>query len=316
MPEKNINDLLLGTNLPSYCDGLIDAGISQISKRCSLNEALAFRGSVQEHLRLLKISREVINDLAQSPIIQKVAGGTFLHPDLHQRHVFVCEDNPSHITAIIDWDSVCIEPAFRHIDDEPDIVHDPLADIPLLNKLLSGVDDNTEQLSEETPEDKAAWEEHKDEVDLYQRMFAVVITGFTTKLGEVRALNPTLLRIFHHCGIPWRNGAAALRQELVELSQQWTDLGLSGSCKYQPTAEELSQHKEQYEDFEAVEQLKYFLARFVGCRTDAWVPADEWESSQKDHMRLFNFYLKCTEEPGESDDSYRRKLWPFNETGF
>ena len=296
---------------------MIDSGISQVLERCSLNEELPHRGSVQEHLRLLEISRKVINDLANSPIIQEVAGGTFLHPDLHERHIFVSEDDPSRITAIIGWDSVDIEPAFRYVDHETDLIQDPIADIPMLNQFISGNEDTAEQSYAETPEEKAAMEKHEHGVKLRQQMFEVVLAGFSSKkLGKVRALNPTLIQIFHYCGISWINGAAALRQELVELSQQWTDLGLSGSCKYQPTPEELAEHKIQYEDFIAIDKFKFFLARVLGCRTDGWIPADEWETAQKDHMRLFDLYIKGTAEPGESDDRVRRGIWPFNETGY
>lgn len=107
--------------------------------------------------------------------------------------IFVSEDDPSHITAIIDWDSICIQPAFRHVDNEPDLVQDPVADIPMLNQFMSENDDTTtEQSSEETPAGRAAREKHEHGVKLRERMFEVVLAGFSKNLREVRALNPTL----------------------------------------------------------------------------------------------------------------------------
>lgn len=82
-----------------------------------------------------------------------------------------------------------------------------------------------------------------------------------------------------------------------------------------PTSEELSAHAKQDEYFEAVEKLKLFRARILSARTDGWIPSDQWETSQKDHMKLFDLWLKSTRKPGESDDRGRKKLWPFNETG-
>jgi hypothetical protein len=76
---------------------------------------------VQEHHPLLKISEDVIGALKK----------TLLHPDLHKRNIFVSDDDPTIITSIIDWQSICIEPAFAFASDTPDLVNRNSAPVSL-----------------------------------------------------------------------------------------------------------------------------------------------------------------------------------------
>jgi hypothetical protein len=49
------------------------------------------------------------------------------HPDLYKRDIFVSEDDLTIITAIIDWQSTNIEPAFWYADEVPDFAQ-PISD--------------------------------------------------------------------------------------------------------------------------------------------------------------------------------------------
>jgi Ser/Thr protein kinase RdoA (MazF antagonist) len=43
-----------------------------------------------------------------------------LHADLHERNIFVSDDDPSIITGLIDCQSSSIEPDFMYADEMPD----------------------------------------------------------------------------------------------------------------------------------------------------------------------------------------------------
>jgi len=83
------------------------------------------------------------------------------------------------------------------------------------------------------------------------------------QIAAARAMDETLLRLFRYHS-SWRNSAAALRQELIKLSQRWIELGLPGFSPYQPSAEELAEHTKQWDDFETVQKFKFFLMRALG----------------------------------------------------
>ena len=127
-------------------------------------------------------------------------------------------------------------------------------------------------------------------------------------------MDQTLLRPIRYCDASWRDSVAALRQELIDLSQRWTELGLPGRCPYQPTTEELVEHAKQYEDFETVQQLKLFLKRALDADSDGWVPADKWDAAKEENARLFGQWAESVKETRGGED-WRTHLWPFNEVG-
>jgi hypothetical protein len=124
-------------------------------------------------------------------------------------------------------------------------------------------------------------------------------------------MDPILLRPIDCCDSSWRDSAAAFRQELVELSQRWNELGLPASCPYQPSEGELAEHAEQYEDFEAVQQLKLFLKGTIGAETDGWVPAGEWETAKEDYRECWALFKESMLQCGKTEED-ARKLWPFD----
>jgi hypothetical protein len=295
---------------------LIDAGYSRIPNVDGSEAELPYRGSVQEHLRLLEISNSVIQELARTPAIESVADPTLLHPDIHKRNIFVSEEDPSSVTAIIDWQSTSIEPAFAYATNTPDLIEDTTADIVILENLMSKGEAPDVQISKRTsvedPEEEAARKRHEKDVLTCQKTFEVVLRGYVRKLHDARAMDQTLLRPFQYCDASWRDSAAALRQELIDISQCWTELGLPGRCPYQPTQEELAEQARQYEDFETVQQLKLFLKRALSVDSDGWVPADKWAETVEENSSLFCQWLETIKESGGSEDR-ARALWPFGE---
>ncbi|KAF2754306.1 hypothetical protein EJ05DRAFT_443943, partial [Pseudovirgaria hyperparasitica] len=302
----------------SYCSGLIDAGFSRLPNNGEHRTELSYRGSVQEHRRLLDITSRVIQELTQSPIIQHVAGPSLFHPDIHKRNIYVSEKDPSCVTAIIDWQSTSIEPTFIYANDTPDLVEDATADIAILKNLIPSEGKLSQTIFQEevivdNAEDMARKRREKD-VLTCRKTFEIVLRGYVRKLHDARVMDQTLLRPFQYCDASWKNSAAALRQELIDLSQHWTALGLTGRCPYEPTPNELAEHKKQYEDFETAQHLKLFLKRVLEADSDGWVPADKWVSAKEENTRLFNEWTESIKESGASVER-ARALWPFGEVG-
>ncbi|KAH8723204.1 kinase-like domain-containing protein [Phaeosphaeriaceae sp. PMI808] len=89
------------------CKGVLIPIIRDRSAKVDEPEAKPLHhGLVHEHLRLLEIS--------ENPIIKSVASPMLLHHDLYKRNICVAEDDPSCITATIDWQFTSIEPAFTY----------------------------------------------------------------------------------------------------------------------------------------------------------------------------------------------------------
>jgi hypothetical protein len=248
----------------------------------------------------------VIKELIKSPLIGEVSGAMLLHPDLNKRNIYVSPDDPTRITALIDWQSTCVEPTFVYANETPDLIAPPpsLFSIPEMDEELVGrVDDPKEREKLE----RDHW--------ICRQAFEVTMCGFAAKLAAARAMDETLLRLFRYCHSSWRDSAAALRQELIELSQRWSELGLPGLCPYQPSAEDLAEHAKQWEDFETIQKFKLFLMRALDSNSDGWVSIESWEAAKEAHKGAFEQWMETVRESEDPEMNEERgqKLWPWDE---
>ncbi|KAK5009248.1 hypothetical protein LTR39_004981, partial [Cryomyces antarcticus] len=120
-----------------------------------------------------------------------------------------------------------------------------------------------------------------------------------------------------YCHTSWRDGAAAVQQELIEVSQQWTKLGLPGPCPYQPTEEELAEHKKQYQDFENAHKMRVVVMRTLDVSSDGWVQTDRWEEVAPAHQRMYEMWLDSVKESLASGEDeltldQAKEMWPFD----
>lgn len=242
-----------------------------------------------------------------SPLIQNTASPTLLHANLHKRNIYVSNDDSTLVTGLIDWQSTSVEPAFVYANETPDFAAHP--------DNVSPVDDGRE-----TPAGERETDENKKYKNalICSQTFDVCMKDFVLKLRAARALDDRLLRSFRYCHTSWRDSAAAVRQELIEVSKAWKELGLTGSCSYVPTEEELVEHKKQYEDFKTVQKLKLWLIRALDTNSDEWVPTDAWERSKVAHREAFEKWIQAArdaERTGEDNMSEEkaRRMWPFDE---
>lgn len=93
--------------------------------------------------------------------------------------------------------------------------------------------------------------------------------GLVFKLRPARPLDPTLFRVFQYCHTKWKDSATAIRQELIELSARWMELGLPGSCPFSLTEEKLKKQARDYEVFETVQKLKLWLRNSLHTNSDS-----------------------------------------------
>lgn len=293
-------------DLTSYCRGLIDTGFSRLPQEAVNNrKLLPYQGSIQDHIRLLKTSREVIQKLIEDKRIEDAATPALLHPDFHKRNIYVSGEEPTVITGLIDQQSTSIEPAFIYANETPDFA--------VLPRIPEEDPPENEQNKIEISGQKER--ELKDASVCYQT-YDVVITALVPKLRPARLLDPTLFRLFHYCHTTWRDSAVAVRQELIELSARQAELGLEGSCPYSPTEAELKQHARDYKDFEAVQALKSWLRDNLDTNSDGWISNDAQDAARVAHRTAYNEWIQTAKEAESRGEDMAvakaDKMWPFD----
>ena len=272
---------LLGLTIGEYCDGLVDAGLSRVPPVDTEPDRPIYHGSPETHLALLECTRPVLKQMSANTRISNSSTPLLFHPDLHLRNIFVSDDNPSAITSIIDWQAASIEPAFWYSDEVPDFATG--------NEICA----------------KA--------FDLSSRFY-------TPKLASPRLMNDNIFRPFRYCYRTWKDGAVALRHEMIETTRLWNELGFEGQCRYPlPTQEELEKHEKEYRLFEAAQNLRTDLSSLLNTASDGWVPPDGWKAAQSGQKELFDGMLQAVLTNADSDDDEPvrdemtlRSIWPFD----
>jgi hypothetical protein len=230
--------------------------------------------------------------MSEDSRILTAAAPMLFHPDLNKRNIFVMENDPTVITGIIDWQSASVEPAYWYADDIPDFAS-------------SGSD--------------AAGETDCDS-ELCGKAFSACVQFLIPRLAFPMSLDGSLFRPFRYCYRTWNDGAVAFLHELIETSQQWTELGLPGSCPFtMPTPEELVVHQQDYQMFVAAQELKRNLSIVLNTASDGWVPPEAWEATLLAHKEMFANMLEAilANENPDDDEPIRneqdlREIWPFD----
>lgn len=251
-----------------------------------MNVKPSYHGVVAEHSRLLKFSRDVASKLIEDPRVQKAATPILLHQDLHKRNVYVSDEDPTIVTDIIDWQSSSINPAFMHVDEVPDFAaHNSLPDDGSLSK-SSPVGENAR---------------------LCNQAFIAGVRLLVPKLCASWELDADIVRFFEYCHRTYRDGAAIIRQVLIDLANRWEQLALARSCPYPtPNSEELLAHHEEYKALGNAQELKKFVTSRLNTASDGWVPADAWKETTEDHKKLYEEFLH-----GMSEEELK-EIWPFD----
>jgi hypothetical protein len=246
---------------------------------------------------------QVIAVLANHPQIRATSAPTLLHPDFNKRNIFVSVDDPTKITAVIDWQGTGVEPAFMYAVETPDFAEDPY------DGMMLGLDPTEDANTLHKTERDSKY--FKDQ-ELCCKFYEVYIRGFVPKIASARSLDENLTRLFRLCLSSWRYGAVVMRDELIKISERWVELGLEGSYPYLWTPEELSKHQEQYNDYEIAQKLKMKVMKILGTDSDGWVPTNVWEESKIAHQSMLDLWLRSAEEDKGMTWEKACQLWPFD----
>lgn len=284
----------LGPQFAAYCDGLIDTGLSRIPPAGSIPKRPRYHGSIQTHYELLEDGCAVIKEMAKDFRIHEAADPVMFHPDLHAENIFVSEDDPTIITAILDWQSSSIEPAFWHANEVPDFAQ-PIRDPSCEDKL--------------EPKSEAC-----------AKAYDVCTQLLVPRLFESRLPDETLERPFLYCRRTWEDGAVAYREDLIQLSRRWKEFRFAGSCPFPlPSPDEYATHQKDYIFFQAAQELNHVVSGLLYTTLDGWVPPERWEVTESSHKELFEIALQNllgVEHPDDHEpireEADLREIWPFD----
>jgi hypothetical protein len=160
-----------------YCNGSLASARSRLPADGSKDTKPSYWGSVAEHREILHANERLLPELAKSPLLRAVSKPTLLHADLHMRNIFISETRPFGITAIIDWQSTAVEPAFMYANETPDFASRQVED-----EDEDEDDTNEESPDPPSPQTKAAKSKTKQDILLCNEAFEVCMD-----IGQISA---------------------------------------------------------------------------------------------------------------------------------
>lgn len=273
----------------AYSNALIDTGLARIpatdTPEPGAREKPFFHGTVQTHVDLLESSRKLLHTLSQDPKILATSSPILFHPAFHQRNIFVSDDDPTDITAVTNWQSAAVNPAFAYVKPFADFAYPPASATPVNSALL-----------EQTDAQPDAEGQGHNSRGLYAESYTIlVMTAAKGMLPKMLALYQTpdvLYRPFQQAHTSWNKGAPYTRQELIDFKNSWAELELQGAFPLPALeASALKAHDKDLKCYSFAAQIAVSLNAMVHVSSDGWAATtDSAEWSEKEKM-LKAYYL-------------------------
>ncbi|EXJ68100.1 uncharacterized protein A1O5_08715 [Cladophialophora psammophila CBS 110553] len=292
-------------SLTEFGTALAKREIYRVSRESESAHVVDHRGTAAEQILLLETTVELMKILGSHSDLLCHSKPTLCHPDLHLGDIFVSEDDPSKISAIIDWRFAQIAPMFLQLR-WPGFLAPP-------KDYTAGI------VSPKFPDDYEDMDD--DEMKLVEYDFKQATIA---KAYEVRshldnkdaydAMNmPRGYReLFIGCGETWAEGPAPLRKCLIEVLNFWHDLNLPGECPYAFSPEEIQKHAKQFEQYREQHRAREFALEYLDTDADGWIPPEvDFAKKQQQNRTLLALYVDRMS--GQKSREEMRKLWPFSE---
>ncbi|KAI9933473.1 hypothetical protein AWENTII_002462 [Aspergillus wentii] len=112
------------------------------------------------------------------------------------------------------------------------------------------------------------------------------------------------------CGEVSEVGIVPLRECLIEISQNWSDLGFTGQCPFSFREEEINSHQRQFAEYEAWNEAQHLAQECLDTDAEGWVaPELDIKEKQRQNKELLSMYIERM--AGEKSPEEAREMWPF-----
>lgn len=238
--------------------------------------------------------------------LARAATPVLWHTDLHMGNIYVSPDEPSRILSVIDWQSISVMPAFLQ-SRWPVFLEPPENYVEGMQ--APKLPDNFEQLNSE--EQQFARHEH-------EQVFAAKAYEVSTYLENRAAhtarnnVSPVFQELFRRRGETAEMGVLPLRGCLIEIFQNWSQLGFEGPCPYSFTAAEMEEHDARFSEYEDWHRTRELAKRCLDTDDDGWIPPElDIVEKRRQNQELLDMFVERMAEEKSAEEA--RRMWPFVE---
>ncbi|CAN9169807.1 unnamed protein product [Alternaria alternata] len=294
-----------GQTLSSFGTALVERELARLEKSLSASTSGAQRGSFEEHVAVLDMTKKVMSRLNERTLIGKVSEPVLWHTDLHMGNVYVAEGKPAQILSIIDWQSILVSPLFLQARF-PDFVTVG-EDYPLGTKEIPKLPPDFDELNVE--DKKIAEQRLKDNITAKGYELS---TGSKNIRGWKALQIPLFLReLFIRCAEASEEGVIPLRACLIEYAANWKEIGFEGECPISFSEEDLQKHEQQFEEYRNYHKVHELARNVLGTDFEGWIsPYVDFEMKQQQNTALLEELVRKSSQHGMSPERMR-EIWPY-----
>ncbi|CAE6998145.1 hypothetical protein P3342_000765 [Pyrenophora teres f. teres] len=294
-------------NLSSFGLALVERERLRIEQQSLVSTFGPPRGTIDEQLAVLNMTKEVMSRLDSVKLITRVSRPVLWHTDLHMGNILSKPEDPAKICSLIDWQSIVVSPLylqarfpeFLSVDDDYVL---GLTEEPKLPHNYQDMDTNDKKLAELKFEDTK------------MSKFYELSTANQHLRAHHAFLMPQFTReLFMRCGEVSEEGAIPLRACLIEFTNAWDELGFLGQCPFNFSEEDVRNHDKQFQDYRDFHRVQEIARKLLSTDSEGWI------SSQLDFAERQQMNTELLQEIMRRSIEYNRtaeeiwSIWPFRE---
>lgn len=297
--------LYTGNSVSGLGISIAERELFLISREGQQNQSKYYRGTFEQQSKLLEVTMAVMKLLDSNELLTKASQPTLWHTDLHMGNIFVNPDDCSKIVSLIDFQSTSVLPAFLQ------------AQWPIFLQPPRNYDYAMGIFQPQLPEDFDKLDEESRIIALREWSQVKLAKAYevSTYLEDRTAYDamsvPRVFReLFSRCGEVSEVGIVPLRACLIEICQNWANLGFSGECPYSFSQAELDEHERQFAEYQAWHEVRMLAEECLDTDAEGWIaPQLDINEKRRQNEELMALYIERV--AGERSAKEAKAMWPF-----
>lgn len=276
-----------------------------ISREAQNRHSIHSRGTFEQQSQLLEFTMAVMKLLDSNELLKKASQPTLWHTDLHMGNIFVNPEECSKIVSLIDFQSASVLPAFLQ------------AQWPIFLRPPQNYDYVRGIFQPQLPEDFDKLDKESKTIALREWSQVKLAKAYEVSTYlEDRAAHeamsvPRVFReLFVRCGEVSDVGIVPLRACLIEIYQNWANLGFSEECPFSFSQAELDEHERQFAEYQAWSQVRMLAEECLDTDAEGWItPQMDIHEKRRQNEELMALYIEKV--AGERSAKEAKAMWPF-----
>ncbi|KAE8377500.1 hypothetical protein BDV26DRAFT_281791 [Aspergillus bertholletiae] len=245
-------------------------------------------GTKTDHIQGLGAAMKVIPKLASYTTLQRSSRPTLWHGDLHLGHIFVWNRDSSAIVGKIDWQYVSIMPAFMQF-----------------GMVKPELPPNFDEMD---PDEKTFAIAERNQALLSKCYEGTLVKHHLESYLALTRADSAIRRLFSSTDTTWKDGIVPLCDSLIQISEEWHQVGISEPCPYQIADGDLLKHRLELSQCRDWHELKAYTHELLQSDDDGWVPPQlDFDKVQLRHDELLQLYIQ--KESEELPEEEAKRLW-------